>query len=70
MGHNFTEYGAQCAGAEWVVVRESQMMFATDLCREAAVQTDLPDKLVAVSTAKGLFQIGRAEITRQLHARR
>ena len=37
MCHDFTEDGAQCARAEWVVIGNGQVMFAAGLRRKASM---------------------------------
>ena len=55
MDHDVAEDGAQCAGAERVMIGDSQMMFPTSLGGKAAVGAELPDKLVAESASKRLL---------------
>ncbi|MDB6022565.1 MAG: hypothetical protein JWQ04_2422 [Pedosphaera sp.] len=45
IGHDLTEDGARCAGAEQAVVGDGQVMFAAGLSGREAVRAELPDKL-------------------------
>lgn len=68
MGHDFAENGAQGAGAERVVVRNGQVVFAVSLGGEATMGAELAHKLLAKGATQRLFQISGSQVTRQFHA--